>query len=659
MLQSIHHSDIFYGWGRKKSGLNAVKLSKRYHSKPILLEDGFIRSIGLGDEGSQSFSLIEDDIGIYYDANTPSKLENILNTYDFESDTTLINTANEAKEAMLKHHISKYNYAPDFNPLALKDTTKKRILVIAQTKNDASLKYGLANHYTTQEMILDALKENPDATVYLKIHPDVLSGKKESDISIDTIPSGCFVLKEDVNPLSLLKHFDKIYTKTSGMGMEALLLGLEVICYGLPYYAGWGLTIDKQSSPRRQRKLNINALFAGAYILYTRYYNPYTQKESSILDTIYTIAKYRNITLQHNKSMYFFGFSRWKRKYIIPFFPFSKKSSMYFCTTLDEALNKGLDTNSSIYIWGKKSFNTIESHAESHFIHIVRVEDGFVRSVSLGSDLTKAYSIVVDTQGIYFNPHSKSDLETLLNTYHFDDTLLKRAEALKRYLIKNKISKYNIHQDKKIILKDFKESQKIILVPGQVEDDASIKYGANSMTNLMLLKEARENAKDAYIIYKPHPDVFVGNRKGKVSNTDALKYCDTIITDVSLDSVLALADEVHTMTSLVGFEALIRGKTVYTYGLPFYAGWGLTTDSRVSKNRIIQRTLHELIAATLILYPRYINPKNNNLCEVEVLLDILEKEKIKYHSSTYYSSYIKSRNFFSRKIQLLLKVVLP
>jgi len=136
----------------------------------------------------------------------------------------------------------------------------------------------------------------------------------------------------------------------------------------------------------------------------------------------------------------------------------------------------------------------------------------------------------------------------------------KRSQRLQRYLTEKRISK-------------------VVLVPGQVEDDASIIYGADGMTNLELLKATRENAPDAYIVYKPHPDVLAGNRKGHVDNKTARHYCDTIITDASLDSILDICDAVHTMTSLVGFEALVRKKSVTTYGLPFYAGWGLTTDS--------------------------------------------------------------------------------
>jgi capsular polysaccharide export protein len=359
------------------------------------------------------------------------------------------------------------------------------------------------------------------------------------------------------------------------------------------------------------------------------------------------------LNISENKS-YFFGFSRWKRKQTCLFF----HVPTIFTKDLNDAQKKGLNSKSKIYIWGKKPFPEVEEYAKEQNIPLLRVEDGFVRSVSLGSDLTKAYSLVVDSRGIYFDPTSESDLEHLLNTYGFDEEILERSKKLQQYLIDNKISKYNIHQDKKLVLNDLKEGQRVVMVPGQVEDDASIIYGANGMTNLELLQRARENTPDAYIIYKPHPDVLAGNRKGNIETTVAMKYADSIITNASLDSVLELADEVHTMTSLVGLEALIRGKKVTTYGLPFYAGWGLTIDAKVCKRRTTIRTLDELVAAAFILYPRYIHPQTNSLCEIEVLLKEIDKEKHRYNTQLSYKQYIDTRNAISRKLQLIIKFIL-
>jgi len=282
---------IFYGWGRKKSGLNAVKLARKYNTSFVLLEDGFIRSLDLGVNGSASFSIVEDDTGIYYDATTPSRLENILNTYDFVSDVQLMQDAKRAIEFIVKHNISKYNNSVDVPKEYFGEKEEKKVLVVAQTAGDASLKYGMLDDYTTDDVINAALSENPDAKVYIKIHPDVLSGKKKSDIDINAVKQKCVIIEENFNPISLLKHFDKVYTKTSQMGFEALLVGCECVCSGMPFYAGWGVTTDKSECKRRKAKRSVEEIFATAYILYTRYYNPYTKKESDIFDTMETIVK--------------------------------------------------------------------------------------------------------------------------------------------------------------------------------------------------------------------------------------------------------------------------------------------------------------------------------------------------------------------------------
>jgi len=353
---------------------------------------------------------------------------------------------------------------------------------------------------------------------------------------------------------------------------------------------------------------------------------------------------------------YFFGFSRWKRKNIKNFFPKVNTKNIFFVSSLEQALQKGLNKEAKVYIWGKKPFDDVEVYAKENTIPISRIEDGFIRSVSLGSDLTKAYSIVVDSRGIYFDPNQESDLEHILNYHAFDTLLLERAKKIQTYLIEKRISKYNSDEDKTIVLKGHQPNQEIAVVIGQVEDDASIVYGASGMSNLHLLQKARKKSPESYLIYKPHPDVLAGNRVGNIEEKEVLAYADTIIKEASLDSILSLCDSVHTMTSLVGFEALIRGKKVYTYGMPFYASWGLSIDKQTEPRRERELSLEALIAGTLLLYPRYIHPKTNKLCEVEALLKQIDKEKRRYNKPLYKVS-IDSRNFLSRKAQWVIRKV--
>jgi capsular polysaccharide export protein len=349
---------------------------------------------------------------------------------------------------------------------------------------------------------------------------------------------------------------------------------------------------------------------------------------------------------------YFFGFSYWKHPLVEPFFdrqlvfinPFLKREY------LKMALKKRMNNKSKIYIWGKKAFPEVEQYAQDHDIALFRVEDGFIRSVGLGSDLTQPYSLVVDSRGIYFDPTSESDLEHILQTHIFSEVEIGRAKDIRNYLIEKKISKYNLYSNVEL---NFPNDKKIIIVPGQVEDDASIFYGANGMTNLKLLQQTRENRPDAYIVYKPHPDVLVGNRIGAINESDALRYCDRVVTEVGIDSVLAHADEVHTMTSLVGFEALIRDIKVVTYGVPFYAGWGLSEDMDTCKRRSRILTIDELVAGAYLLYPRYIHPETKRECEIEEVLNIFDLERNVYRSSIIQ----KVRNRMSRRLQQIYRII--
>lgn len=88
-----------------------------------------------------------------------------------------------------------------------------------------------------------------------------------------------------------------------------------------------------------------------------------------------------------------------------------------------------------------------------------------------------------------------------------------------------------------------------------------------------------------------------------------------------MPDLLAGADEVHTLTSLAGFEALLRAKPVTCYGRPFYAGWGLTTDIERVPRRGRRLSLDELTAAALILYPTYLSATTNAYTTPERVID--------------------------------------
>ena len=254
-------------------------------------------------------------------------------------------------------------------------------------------------------------------------------------------------------------------------------------------------------------------------------------------------------------------------------------------------------------------------------VRVVRLEDGFIRSAGLGADLVRPLSWVVDKQGIYFDSRRPSDLEILLQTKCFSNEDIARAAQLRQNLVTHGISKYNL---KGQTWRRPPEAACVVLVAGQVETDASIQWGAVDIrTNLALVQTVRRARPNAWLVYKPHPDVVAGLRNAGKQEDEAARWCDEVLPQANMAQLLSLVDEVHVMTSLTGFEALLRGLPVFCHGQPFYAGWGLTNDRHGVERRTRRLGLDELVAGTLLHYPVYMAPGAGRPCSAEDALSAL------------------------------------
>ncbi|EOX8193653.1 beta-3-deoxy-D-manno-oct-2-ulosonic acid transferase, partial [Escherichia coli] len=319
--------------------------------------------------------------------------------------------------------------------------------------------------------------------------------------------------------------------------------------------------------------------------------------------------KYRK---KHKNELPIFAFhiNDWKRPIIESWFP--DKNFIYVPfkfkdqATINRWVKKIKDNkNSELLVWGMN----LPEEFSSLNIKKTYVEDGFLRSIGLGAAHTPPISLNFDSKTLYFNSREESDLESILNNYTFDSQILERARKLKEKLIASGLSKYNNSSPVDISSIYGTKTKKRILVIGQVEDDASIKYGSTiKYTNNELVTIARLENPDAQIIYKPHPDVLNGFRKIYSDPKDVSYICQVITQDIPLSQALETIDHVYTISSLSGFEALIRNIKVTTMGCPFYSGWGLTDDRQDNPRRIRQLSIDELFAAAYILYPKYLNP---------------------------------------------------
>ncbi len=323
----------------------------------------------------------------------------------------------------------------------------------------------------------------------------------------------------------------------------------------------------------------------------------------------------KKIIDSHKLVVFSFKINDWKREYLKQMFPeyyfvfIPFKGGPFLLNFLLKFANE-----KAFLIWGYNENYNIEKIAKKRKIPVWRLEDGFLRSIQLGSNRSLPLSLVLDKSGtLYFDPRNPSSLELILNKDEFtlnEENTSRAKECLLR-IKEASISKYNnssnFDYDKIFELYETKNIKKI-LVLGQVEDDASIKFGGGLKTNGQLVFEARRRNPDALILFKPHPDIIHGKRKIITPLNEIMNVAHIIYENIPLNVFFSKVDEVYTISSLGGFEALIHDKKVFTCGSPFYAGWGLTVDLfPLTKRRIKKRTLLEVFYDTYVLYTIYIN----------------------------------------------------
>jgi capsular polysaccharide export protein len=617
--------DKVVGWGARGPARRAQRWAAARGLPYVTLEDGFLRSVGLGHE-DPPLSIVADDLGVYFDSRSPSRLEQLIAAPKGPLEQA---RAQGLIRAWRAGRVSKYNHARDADD-TLGDTPPtvepSYILVVDQARGDPSIAAGLAGERDFDAMLEAALDEHPRGPIVVKSHPEVLARRRRGHFERLTRAQAARVtlLATDVHPTSLIERARGIYVVTSQIGLEGLLWGKPVRTFGLPFYAGWGLTQDERPRPARRRSVEFANLVHASLVEYLRCVDPETGEPCTVERLIAHLGLQRTLRARCPAALHAVNFSPWKKPIVRSFFAGSRVRFVRAA--------RAAPADATLLTWGVKHSAALGSQS------VIRLEDGFLRSVGLGADLITPLSWTMDRSGIHYDPTRPSDLEQLLATTEFDPALLRRAAALREELLRHRVTKYNLDDSRAgggwI---DWKrpEHPRVILVPGQGEDDASLRFGhADMRTNVDLLRAVRRASPEAYVIYKRHPDVVAGLRPGGSAETSAESWCDEIVADVPLDQLFAGVDEVQVMSSLTGFEALIRGLRVITHGCPFYSGWGLTVDRVAVRRRARVLSVNELIAGALILYPLYVSRRSGRYTTVErVVSELIELRAARATSS--------------------------
>ncbi|MGH6985841.1 MAG: capsular polysaccharide biosynthesis protein [Caulobacteraceae bacterium] len=611
--------DSVAGWGFKATSLPARLIADRLGVPYIALEDGFLRSVGLGGAGAPPMSLTVDDLGIHYDASRPSRLENLLASGELD-DPALLDRGRNALDAVIAHGLSKTNTGADMEWPARKEG-RRRVLVVDQTAGDVSIRGGLADRRSFARLLEAALDEERGAEIFVRRHPARAAGLKRGCLP-ETLPAGVGLIDGNIRAAAILAGVDKVYTVSSLLGFEALIRGLDVRAFGLPFWAGWGASSDELSSPRRSRRLSALQIFCAACVLYARYVDPLTAEACGLETAIERLALFRHRAMMNAGFTAAVGFAPWKHAPARTLLG-SPLGRVRFFRQVEAAVAAAEQEKGRVVFWAGRETDAIAARLARSKAPVVRMEDGFIRSRGLGSDFHPASSAVLDDIGIYYDATAPSRLEGLLEEGGFASELLARARALRERLVAAGLSKYNLDRPAPTV--PWPDNRTRLLVVGQVENDKSIQKGCEGVaSNLALLEAARRARPEAFILFKPHPDVEAGNRPGAAPRSEVERFADAIAEGADILSCIEECEELATMTSLAGFEALLRGKRVLTFGRPFYAGWGLTVDALDFPRRRRRVALDELVAAVLLLYPIYIDPASGLPCEAERLVESLE-----------------------------------
>ena len=607
--------DMVAVWGQSPNQYRGQWIAKKRKAGLLRVEDAFLRSVQPGRAGDPPLGLILDRSGCHFDASYPCDLEKILR-HDPLKDTDLLCRAEQAIMRIRDNHISKYNaFETTQSPPA-----PGYVLVIDQTFGDAALRASGAGKAEFKAMLAAARREHPDANIIIKGHAETILGHRRGYFSAADSTDTIRLLATPISPWQLFDGAIAVYTISSQMGFEAILAGHTPHVFGQPFYAGWGLSKDRKPITGRTRILSRAQLFAAAMILYPIWYDPYRDRLCALEDVLDILEAQSRAWRDDHRGWVACGMRLWKRPHLQSIFGRSKR--IIFQNNLAKAHHTSTRHQRNLMVWAS-------GHQDLAF-PTTRIEDGFLRSRGLGATLTPPLSLVADRLGIYYDPRAPSQLEQMIaDTVTLRPDQKARAERLRQQVIGAGLTKYNAGQTAAEIT-----GTRRILVPGQVEDDASILTAAGDIkTNLALLTAVRRANPDAIILYKPHPDVEAGLRLGAVPDRDAAASADHVLTNTDPGTLLTQIDEVWTMTSLLGFEALLRNKRVVTYGAPFYAGWGLTHDlGRPPTRRVARPDLLGLLYATLIAYPRYFDPVTRLPCPVEVVVDRLNESAPARHS---------------------------
>ncbi len=633
----------------------------------------------INQESSEYINLLIKQISIAFPALAP---------YDKHDATQMLNE-------LFTYRLSSDKYAPDASPhhLTTPSGRKKVVILDEEKQNRFKLKKVMASEKTFFEMISAAKKNHPGAAFFLLEPKTVRSDKKKGYLRKVAEANGVQVLQNDVSSISILSQADVVYTVASQLGLDAIFLGKKIYCFGMPFYAGWGLTKDSIKLDRRNVKRSREEIFAAFCLFMTRYRHPITSEPSSFREILRFIILQRPLNFERNRYIACIHFDENLITFCKQFFA---HANLHFFSE-DNAIKNALENN-GIILTGiepdlamRKKFTNIPLVHVDHGVIDRLLGNGKYVSLRLEGGPYPTLEKILQT----VVPGEKSLLRARLFRQYLRETSALREHIdithipLEQNIILlvgnilnpprnvNNLGEVNIHDgnldSKGLPLNSFsspladdfnliKHVRKLrpydyiiycpqmehIKVPKNIEkmvNDTKPFTRPSDFIPLSLLgletdldtekpedfNEKEENTFAHFVddVYECKPNVRGKNcspwsrkyvaakrflEKAHKMTTVSSQFCPLYF---PVHSIQGHKIEVHTHDSYLGLDALSVGMDVFTYGWPFYAGWGLTIDAENFPLRTQNINVDTLFAGTFILQPRYFDTVNDIFCEPE------------------------------------------
>ncbi|WP_420604666.1 hypothetical protein [Methylobacterium sp.] len=451
-----------------------------------------------------------------------------------------------------------------------------------------------------------------------------------------------------VTPFEALNHCDAHISVNSTMLFEALLLGKPSISARyIDFESFWQNTsIEFAHSEAELEKLLINYIskshmptrdltWANEYLAPGAFDGGAAGRIGKQLDDIF-IGKYPLSSYDSDKE---YVMCRQKSGGNIAISNYGINSSQHrFIKKLLDADNVGEPRNASqamnydhFFKWNP-DFKYDVPNFSVHFAAIgkrpIYIEKGFIGFYGYDDISAPPLSVFVDDMGPLNGHQNINRLHSILNSdYELTSSETDLVKQFIKVIVSNKFS-----SDLGAIQLDLNHlrtrDRGILLVYKGESTDTEESRSTRFEHFLEMVYNACRNEKDADILISFSPgvtddastDTVYSSIKWLLRLQDNIKIVPHRTNSYSMFEV---ADEVWTLSSIIGFEALLADKVVRCFSPTFYSGRSLTIDEPVLPHHPTERTVYEIFYAAYVMQSRYFNPSTGKKCSLPDFLDYL------------------------------------